>query len=46
MAVHHPGAPRSLRAELLAEGACACPGHCSPGAWGTLLRRWRETGRP
>lgn len=37
--VHHPNASAALRAELKAEGACACPGACSRAAWQTIRRR-------
>ncbi|MFJ3728002.1 hypothetical protein ACIPYQ_36270 [Streptomyces sp. NPDC090045] len=44
--VHHPNASPALHGELLAEGACACPAYCSLDLWRTLIRRWREAGRP
>lgn len=40
MVVHHPNASPALYGELLAEGACGCPGYCSPPAWRTLISRY------
>lgn len=44
--VHHPGASPDLRDELLAEGACGCPGFCTLEAWRTLTGRWTGAARP
>ncbi|MFE9559810.1 hypothetical protein ACFYM0_01690 [Streptomyces sp. NPDC006487] len=46
-AVHHPGASAALRAELLAEGVCGCPGKCdNQQVWQTRMARVRAAGWP
>ncbi|MFE4258563.1 hypothetical protein [Streptomyces sp. NPDC056883] len=45
LAVHHPGASGALRAELLAEGACGCPGTCdNRELWQARTARVRTAG--
>lgn len=39
MIVHHPNASEALRAELVRQGACACPRECSVGLWQERIRR-------
>ncbi|WP_405495834.1 hypothetical protein [Streptomyces sp. NBC_00096] len=45
LAVHHPGAPAALHAELLAERVCGCPRKCDTReVWQRRLARVRAAG--